>query len=314
MGGENPPPDAAVALREDVRRLGAVLGPDAGMLVSEPDGYALRVGEGRLDLACAERLAAEAEQARHSGDPDHARELLPQAVELQKGVSLAGVPGPYGAAWRARLEERRLGLAEVHLALDLEAGRQAEVVAELTAPAAGLRERVWELLMLAFSSGDRQTEALAAYADTRRLLALERGVAPLPRTQRTAPTQHAGRPPPARSRRGAPKPDRWWSGSGPPGSASPRHPGLHRAASAGRRADRTPRRGRGQRPGPSCTAPAATGPAPTPSPSSATPSGGPATPDRAQACWQEALETYETLGSPEAPAVGRLLRAAGPRR
>lgn len=138
-----PWPDAAVVLREDVCRLGAVRGPDAGMLVSEPDGCALRVGEGRLDLACAERLAAEAEQARHSGDPDHARELLSQAVELWKGESLAGVPGPYGAAWRARLEERRLGLVEDRLPLDLEAGRHAEVVAELTASAAGLRERVW---------------------------------------------------------------------------------------------------------------------------------------------------------------------------
>ncbi|MEU7235636.1 AfsR/SARP family transcriptional regulator [Streptomyces chrestomyceticus] len=283
------------------------------MLVSEPDGCALRVGEGRLDLACAERLAAEAEQARHSGDPDHARELLSQAVELWKGESLAGVPGPYGAAWRARLEERRLGLVEDRLPLDLEAGRHAEVVAELTAPAAGLRERVWELLMLAFSSGDRQTEALAAYADTRRLLALERGVAPsLELSELRRRSTRAGPRPPAPE--GAPKPGRWWRGSVPSGSASPQHPGLHRAVPAGRRADRTPRRGRGQRPGPSCTAPAATGPAPTPSPSSTTPSGGPATPDRAQACWQEALETYETLGSPEAPAVRRLLRAAGPRR
>ncbi|WP_206506107.1 AfsR/SARP family transcriptional regulator [Streptomyces chrestomyceticus] len=180
LWGANPPPDAAVALRAYVRRLGEVLGPDAGMLVSEPDGYALRVGEGGLDLARAERLAAEAGQARHSGDPDRARELLSQALGLWTGEPLAGVPGPYAAAWRARLEERRLGLVEDRLALDLEAGRHAEVVAELTALAAGhpLRERVRELLRLALHSGNRQAEALAAYADTRRLLALERGVAP----------------------------------------------------------------------------------------------------------------------------------------
>ncbi|MEU6963941.1 BTAD domain-containing putative transcriptional regulator [Streptomyces chrestomyceticus] len=223
------------------------------------------------------------------------------------------MPGPYGAAWRARLEERRLGLAEVHLTLDLEAGRQAEVVAELTAPAAGLRERVWELLMLAFSSGDRQTEALAAYADPD-VCSPWNGASPPPSNSANCADAARG---PALARplpKGAPKPGRWWRGSVPSGSASPRHPGLHRAVRAGRRADRTPRRGRGQRSGPFCTAPAATGPAPTPSPSSATPSGGPATPDRAQACWQEALETYETLGSPEAPAVRRLLRAAGPRR
>ncbi|MFI2238112.1 AfsR/SARP family transcriptional regulator [Streptomyces chrestomyceticus] len=180
LWGENPPPDAAFALREYVCRLGVVLGPDAGMLVSEPDGYALRVGEGGLDLARAEQFAAEAEQARRSGDPDRARELVVWALELWTDEPLAGVPGPYAAAWRARLEERRLGLVEDRLALDLEAGRHAEVVAELTALAAGhpLRERVRELLMLALYSGNRQAEALAAYADTRRLLALERGVAP----------------------------------------------------------------------------------------------------------------------------------------
>ncbi|MFK8844994.1 BTAD domain-containing putative transcriptional regulator [Streptomyces sp. Ac-502] len=180
LWGASPPPDATATLREYVCRLRAVLEPDADMLVSEADGYALRVGAGELDLKCAERLAAEAEQARRSGDPARARELLAQALELWTDEPLAGVPNPCGATWRARLEERRLSLVETRLALDLEAGQHARVVAELTALTAEhpLRERLQELLMLALYRGDRQAEALAAYTDTQRLLAQERAVAP----------------------------------------------------------------------------------------------------------------------------------------
>lgn len=182
LWGKDPPPDARAVLHTYVCRLRAVLGPDADMLVSESDGYALHVGEGGLDLQRAERFVAEAEQARRAGDPARARELLARAMELGTGDPPEGVPGPNGAAWRVRLEEHRLSLVETRLALDLEAGRHAEVVAELTALTAAhpLRERLKELLMLALYRGGRRTEALAAYADTRRLLAQERGVAPSP--------------------------------------------------------------------------------------------------------------------------------------
>ncbi|OKH98925.1 regulator [Streptomyces sp. CB02923] len=139
LWGENPLPTAMADLHEYACRLRRVLGPDAGILVSGADGYALRVGEGALDLARAERLAAEAEQARRSGDPARARELLVRALELWTDEPLTGVPGPYGATWRTRLAERRLSLVETCLALELEAGQQAEVVAEMTALTAGAR-------------------------------------------------------------------------------------------------------------------------------------------------------------------------------
>ncbi|MFD7663703.1 BTAD domain-containing putative transcriptional regulator [Streptomyces sp. NPDC059788] len=182
LWGENPPSTPMDALREYACRLRGILGPDAGLLMSDSDGYALRVAEGALDLQRAERFAAEAGQARRSGDPAHARDLLARTLELWTDEPLTGVPGPYGATWRARLEERRLSLLETRLALDLEAGQHVEVVAELTALTAGhpLRERLRELLMLALYCGNRRAEALAAYADARRLLARERGVAPSP--------------------------------------------------------------------------------------------------------------------------------------
>ncbi|MEU3840781.1 BTAD domain-containing putative transcriptional regulator [Streptomyces sp. NPDC028635] len=179
LWGEEPPSQALAALRTYASRLRKVL--DAGVLVSESGGYAIR-GPRTLDLAVARDLAAEADKARAAGDLCHAREVLRRALELWDGEALAGVPGPYAEAQRVRLEEWRLQLLESRLDMDLEQGCHAEAVSELTALTAAhpLRERLRELLMLALYRSGRQAEALAVYADTRRLLAEELGVDPRP--------------------------------------------------------------------------------------------------------------------------------------
>ncbi|MFJ3719023.1 BTAD domain-containing putative transcriptional regulator [Streptomyces sp. NPDC090057] len=176
-----PPSQALAAVRTYASRLRKVLGP--GVLVSESGGYAVRgLGEGALDLAVAQELATEAEKARGTGDLRAAREALGRALALWDGEPLAGVPGPYAEAQRVRLEEWRLQLLESRLDMDLEQGCHAEAVSELTALTAAhpLRERLRELLMLALYRSGRQAEALAVYADTRRLLDEELGVEPRP--------------------------------------------------------------------------------------------------------------------------------------
>ncbi|MFI6008305.1 AfsR/SARP family transcriptional regulator [Streptomyces sp. NPDC051243] len=181
LWGEEPPSQALAALRTYASRLRKVLDP--GVLVSESGGYAVRgLAEGALDLAVAQELAAEAEKARGAGDLCHARKVLGRALALWDGEVLAGVPGPYAEAQRVRLEEWRLQLLESRLDMDLEQGCHAEAVSELTALTAEhpLRERLRELLMLALYRSGRQAEALAVYADTRRLLADELGVDPRP--------------------------------------------------------------------------------------------------------------------------------------
>ncbi|MFJ7077719.1 AfsR/SARP family transcriptional regulator [Streptomyces sp. NPDC098781] len=181
LWGEEPPSQALAAVRTYASRLRKVL--DAGVLVSESGGYAVRgLPEGALDLAVAQELATEAEKARGAGDLCQAREVLGRALALWDGEVLAGVPGPYAEAQRVRLEEWRLQLLESRLDMDLEQGCHAEAVSELTALTAEhpLRERLRELLMLALYRSGRQAEALAVYADTRRLLADELGVDPRP--------------------------------------------------------------------------------------------------------------------------------------
>ncbi|MFF7184966.1 BTAD domain-containing putative transcriptional regulator [Streptomyces sp. NPDC008222] len=181
LWGDEPPPRALAAVRTYASRLRKALSPD--VLVSESGGYAVRLDESRsLDLAAAQELAAEAEKAKSSGDLGHARNVLNEALALWDGEPLAGVPGPYAEAQRVRLEELRLQLLESRLDMDLEQGCHAEAVSELTALTAAhpLRERLRELLMLALYRSGRQAEALAVYADTRRLLADELGVDPRP--------------------------------------------------------------------------------------------------------------------------------------
>ncbi|MDX3645834.1 AfsR/SARP family transcriptional regulator [Streptomyces sp. MB09-02B] len=181
LWGDEPPSQALAAVRTYASRLRKVLSP--GVLVSESGGYAVRaLPAGALDLAVAQELATDAEKAKNSGDLCRARRLLNEALGLWDGEVLASVPGPYAETQRARLDEWRLQLVESRLDMDLEQGCHAEAVSELTALTAAhpLRERLRELLMLALYRSGRQAEALAVYADTRRLLADELGVDPRP--------------------------------------------------------------------------------------------------------------------------------------
>ncbi|MFH9265891.1 BTAD domain-containing putative transcriptional regulator [Streptomyces sp. NPDC017546] len=178
--GEAPPSQALATIRTYASRLRKILGQDT--LVSESGGYAIRTDRAALDLTLAQDLAAEAEKARAAGDRPQARALISKVLGLWDGEALASVPGPYADNQRTRLEEWRLQLTENRLDLDLEVGCHAEAVSELTALTAAhpLRERLRELLMVALYRSGRQAEALAVYADTRRLLAEELGVDPRP--------------------------------------------------------------------------------------------------------------------------------------
>ncbi|ARZ66858.1 regulator [Streptomyces albireticuli] len=182
LWGDEPPHAALAALRTYASRLRKAFGADGDILVSESGGYALHLQDAWFDLDIVEGLVADSERARASGDPVRALARLDEALAVWDGEPLAGLPGPFAETQRSRLEEWRLQLTESRVELRMELGRHAEVVSELTALTAQhpLRERLRELLMLALYRSGRQAEALAVYADTRRLLADELGVDPGP--------------------------------------------------------------------------------------------------------------------------------------
>ncbi|MGW7349781.1 AfsR/SARP family transcriptional regulator [Streptomyces sp. NPDC054784] len=184
LWGEEPPEQAKATLRTYASRIRKALAPDSDLLVSESGGYATRTHAygAVLDVDVATTLANDAEKCAAAGDRCRARELYDAALAQWDGEPLAHLPGPYAETQRARLVEWRLGLQEHRLDLDLQVGCHAEAVSELTALTAAhpLRERLRELLMLALYRSGRQAEALAVYADTRRLLAEELGVDPRP--------------------------------------------------------------------------------------------------------------------------------------
>ncbi len=84
-----------------------------------------------------------------------------------------------------RLEDLRLAALEDRIAADLEAGADAQLVAEIEALVRvhPLRERLRSQLMLALYRSGRQAEALSAYHEARRTLVEELGIEPGPELQ-----------------------------------------------------------------------------------------------------------------------------------
>ncbi|MEU7587950.1 AfsR/SARP family transcriptional regulator [Micromonospora sp. NPDC049230] len=184
--GETPPRAAAGIVRTYVSQLRQALGGgSASAIESVAGGYALPVGPETLDLALFRQLVARAEQARRAADPALAAVHLRDALALFRGTPLAGVRGHYAEAQRGRLNFLRAAAVEDRLAVELELGRHAGVVAELWALVAEypLRERLRELQMLALHRAGRPAEAFAVYQDARRVLAAELAVEPGPALQ-----------------------------------------------------------------------------------------------------------------------------------
>lgn len=190
LWGERTPPRAVGTLRTYVSRLRALFEPHrparapARLLVSAPDGYALRLPEPLLDIDEFERGLAAADRLRAAGATREAYRTLSDAIGLWSGTPLAGLPGPHAEAQRDRLTQRWLNAREDHFhgALELGLDRDIAAVAALRAFAAEhpLRERAQGLLMLALHRAGRAGEAQAVYEGTRRILDLELGVAPGP--------------------------------------------------------------------------------------------------------------------------------------
>jgi LuxR family transcriptional regulator, maltose regulon positive regulatory protein len=181
LWGDGQAANPANALQAQIGQLRRTLGP-AAILTTEA-GYALDAGPEDVDVVRFEQLVAQGRRLAEAGQPAEASAALGEALGLRRGEPLADFTyAGFFDAERARLDELTLVAIETRAGADLALGHHGELAAELEAWcwAHPLRERLWELLILALYQAGRQAEALAAYTDVRDRLAGELGIDPGP--------------------------------------------------------------------------------------------------------------------------------------
>ena len=188
LWGNTPPKSAAKLVQGYVSHLRRSLtagndeeGGDEALVLTRPSGYLLRLDEGQLDAERFRTLLDQARTALAEGAADVAAQILGDALDLWRGPPLADFAyEPFARDEIAQLEELRLIGLEERVEAALAVGRHAELVGELEALIAHhpVRERLRAQLMLALYRCDRQSEALQAYQDARRLLVEELGLEP----------------------------------------------------------------------------------------------------------------------------------------
>ena len=185
LWGDEPPSRAAKTVQVYVSRLRKALttatATSSDPIVTRDHGYALRVDPAQVDLRVFERLLEEGRHAHAERAFERAADVLRDALALWRGPPLADFTfDTFAAREIARLEELRLEALELRIDADLELGRHAALVAELETLTAQhpLRERLCAERMLALYRWGRQSEALAFYTATRRLLVDELGIEP----------------------------------------------------------------------------------------------------------------------------------------
>lgn len=150
-------------------------------LLRHTGGYVLDVAPQDVDVHRFRRIAAEARKA----DDDRTVELLSQALGEWQDEALSDLVGPWAEATRTRLEdERQAALRQLH-DIRLRQGGAEEVLPTLRdlAAARPMDERLAGQLITALYQAGRQGDALKCYADIRRSLADELGIAPGPALQ-----------------------------------------------------------------------------------------------------------------------------------
>ncbi|MEU8143268.1 BTAD domain-containing putative transcriptional regulator [Nonomuraea sp. NPDC048901] len=186
---EGSPPSSPTTLHAYISQLRRALEPErpagapARLLVREGTGYALRTDPSAIDAERFADLAAAGRRALDGGRPGPAVEVLTEALELWRGPAYADFDGAgFAFTEAARLEDLRAAAYEDRLAATINLGRHAAAVGELEALVAEqpLRERGWELLVLALYRSGRQADAMAALRTARRRLADELGIDPGP--------------------------------------------------------------------------------------------------------------------------------------
>ncbi len=181
LWGDGQAANPANALQAQIGQLRRTLGPAA--ILTTDAGYALTAGPDEVDVVRFEQLVAQGQRLAADGQLAPASAALGEALHLRRGEPLAEFTyAGFFDAERSHLNELVLVATESRAGADLGLGRYGELAGELEALCREhpLRERLWELFILALYRSGRQAEALRAYTEIRARLAGELGIDPGP--------------------------------------------------------------------------------------------------------------------------------------
>lgn len=153
------------------------------LVITAVTGYALGIAEGATDSQVFESAGRAGAAALGLGQLDEALRALDHALAMWRGQPFPDLEAwPPAVVERARLEELYREVVENRLDALVANGGHLAAVSELEVAVAAepLRERRWELLMLALYRSGRQAEALRAFQRARALLVEELGIEPGP--------------------------------------------------------------------------------------------------------------------------------------
>jgi predicted ATPase/DNA-binding SARP family transcriptional activator len=176
------PPNRTVNLvQQYVSALRRALGADA--ITTTGHGYQLVLEQGGVDAHELRRLLTESIEARQTGEPARAAQLVSQALALDRGTPLSDLPdSPFVEPARAMLEQTMLEAKILSVTLAIDRGHFADGLAQaqLLLASHPLDERIAVEQMRALTGAGRQADALAVYATVRDTLLDELGMEPGP--------------------------------------------------------------------------------------------------------------------------------------
>ncbi|MEU0533426.1 AfsR/SARP family transcriptional regulator [Amycolatopsis tolypomycina] len=174
LWGHDPPATARTIVHGNVSHLRRILREiDGPSIVTAPPGYRLDIEPDRIDVHRARTLLDRASLVT----PESAAALLAEALALWQGPALGGVPDSLRAP---ELEDLRKAVHGARVDADLELGRHAELIVELSpiVRADPLAERTAGQLMRALYHAGRRGDALELYRTVSRATLRTLGVEP----------------------------------------------------------------------------------------------------------------------------------------
>ncbi|WP_167545443.1 AfsR/SARP family transcriptional regulator [Amycolatopsis rubida] len=185
-----PPPSAMTTVQTYVyvvRKMIRKVADGDARLLTVPGGYVFAIDPAALDVLHFARLADEGKERFKAGALEEAALVLQSALDLWRGPVLSSVAlGPLLQASAMRWEEARNAVLYQRIDVDLQLGKHAELISELTGLVAQrpVNEGLQAKLMLTLHRAGRRSEALQAYQRARTALADELGVEPSVQLQR----------------------------------------------------------------------------------------------------------------------------------